>query len=161
MHRIINKMKTLVVYYSRTGVTKKVGKAIARLLKCDFEEIIDTKNRAGPIGFIISGKDAGRRNLTKIKPIKKDPSKYGLVIIGTPVWVYNMAPAIRTYINQNKKKFKKVAFFCTLGSSGDDKAFKEMQKLSKKPAATLSLKTKEVKKGDYIFKVEKFVKSVK
>jgi len=65
-------MKTLVVYYSRTGTTKTVGKAIAKELKADSDEIIDLKNRLGPVNYIIAGKDATLRKLTKIK-VKRNP----------------------------------------------------------------------------------------
>ena len=36
-------MKYLVVFYSRTGVTKKVAQYLAQRLSCDCEEIIDKK----------------------------------------------------------------------------------------------------------------------
>jgi flavodoxin len=39
--------KILVVYYSRTGMTKKLANSIANLLFADIEEIVDTKNRSG------------------------------------------------------------------------------------------------------------------
>ena len=57
-------MKPLVVFYSRTGTTKKVGEALADLLQCDSEELIDTKKRKGPLGFLRSGRDATRNKLT-------------------------------------------------------------------------------------------------
>jgi flavodoxin len=38
----------LVVFYSRTGTTKKVGEALADLLQCDSEELIDTRNAQDP-----------------------------------------------------------------------------------------------------------------
>jgi flavodoxin len=43
-------MKTLVVYYSRTGTTRKVAEAIAGILRCDIEEVVDTKKRSGILG---------------------------------------------------------------------------------------------------------------
>lgn len=155
-------MKTLVIYYSRTGTTKKVGKKIAQMLKCDSEEIIDTKNRDGIFGYIKSGMEAGFKRGTVIKQIKKNPAKYGLVIIGTPVWAGTMASAVRTYIKENKNKFKKVAFFCTMGGSGSKRTFKAMEGLcKKKPAVLLVLTTKEVIKEEHIQKIKKFVKAIK
>jgi flavodoxin len=38
--------KILVVYYSRTGITKKLARSIVDILSADGEEIVDTKNRA-------------------------------------------------------------------------------------------------------------------
>ncbi|MEI8008008.1 MAG: hypothetical protein WCI00_00755 [bacterium] len=38
--------KILVVYYSRTGMTKKLALSITDMLGADSEEIIDTKKRA-------------------------------------------------------------------------------------------------------------------
>jgi flavodoxin len=157
------KMKTLIVYYSRTGTTKKVGEKLAKHLKCDHEEIIDLKSRAGPIGWMGAGKDAMKKKLTYIKDIKKDPKKYDLIIIGSPVWAGNVVPAIRTYILTNKPDIKKVAFFCTMGGS-TGKIFSEMEEIINiKPLGTLSLKTKEVNNPDHDFnnKINVFVKGVK
>jgi len=153
-------MKNLVVYYSRTGTTKKVANSIAKELKCDIEEIYDLKNRDGAIGYLSAGKDATLKKLTEIKDIKNDPNKYDLIIIGTPIWSWTMASAIRTYMNVNKTNFKKVAFFCTMGG-GKGKTFEHMEELcNKKPKALLELTTKEVK-GNYLFKVREFVDDLK
>ena len=151
-------MKTLVAYYSRTGTTRKVAQSIADSLKCDVEEIVDKKDRNGPVGYVIGGRDAMKKSLTEIET-KKDPAEHGLVVIGTPVWAWTMCHAIRTYLT--KFKFKKVAFFCTMGGSGAENAFKDMEELCrKKPAAVLELKTKEVNNGDYSKKIDDFVKKL-
>lgn len=61
-------MKALVVYYSRTGNTEKVGKALAKGLGADTEEIIDKKNRKTPlIGFIRSGYHALKEKERRIE----------------------------------------------------------------------------------------------
>ena len=157
------KMKTLVVYYSRTGTTKKVGEKLAKHLKCHFEEIIDLKRRSGAIGWMGAGKDAMKKKLTYIKDIKKDPKNYDLIIIGSPVWAGNVAPAIRTYILTNKPNIKKVAFFCTMGGS-TGKIFSEMEEIINiKPLGILSLKTKEVNNPghNYNNKINNFIKTIK
>lgn len=50
-------MSRLVVFYSRTGNTKKVAEALARELKCDTDEILETKSRKGILGYIFAGRD--------------------------------------------------------------------------------------------------------
>jgi len=155
-------MKTLVVYYSRSGNTKKVAEEISNRIKCDIEEIIDNKNRKGIIGWLRSGRDAHSKKLTTIKEIIKDPSKYDLVAIGTPVWAGLMAPAVRTYIYENKGKFKNVGFFCTCGSSpGDIKTFEEMEDyIGITPLSKLSITTKELK-TNHEDKLKSFIKGIK
>ena len=39
--------KILVIYYSRTGLTKKLAMCLMDLLHADGEEIIDRKKRSG------------------------------------------------------------------------------------------------------------------
>ncbi|MDP3065447.1 MAG: flavodoxin [Methanobacteriaceae archaeon] len=108
-------MKTLVVFYSRTGNTRRVAEEIQNSLDCDIEEIIDTKKRSGPLGYMKSGRDASSGKLTVLKDITHDPASYDLLIIGTPLWAWHVSTPARTYIHQNHTKFSKVAFFCTAG----------------------------------------------
>jgi len=152
-------MKTLVAFYSRTGNTEKIGKLISKNINADIDTITDMKNRTRRIiGWLISGKDASQKSLTKIK-YKKDPSKYDLVIIGTPIWSWTLTPAIRTYLTENNGKFKKVAFFCTSGGN-KGKAFEEMKNLSKKPIATLEIRDKDVRKGHLQEELLKFCRKL-
>lgn len=155
-------MKTLVVYYSLSGNTKKIAEEIAKELKCDIEEIIDLKNRKGFFGYILAGFDAVFGRKTKIKEIHKKPVLYDLVIIGTPIWGSNMCPAVRTFISENEINFRRnVAFFSTFGG-GSGKSFSEMETLSgRRPVAVLGIKASDVKNNNYINKLKDFVKVVK
>ncbi|MFA5176063.1 MAG: hypothetical protein WC413_02290 [Candidatus Nanoarchaeia archaeon] len=154
-------MKTLVIFYSRTGTTKKIAENISKKLKCDIEEIFDCENRVGVKGYIKSGKQATLKKLTKLKDTNKDPSIYDLVIIGTPIWAWNMCCPIRTYITKNKEHLRKVAFFCTMGGSGANRTFKCMEKLcNKKSVACLKLKTKDVINNNYSEKVKEFTEKL-
>ena len=112
-------MKSLVVYYSRTGKTKFVAESIATNLGADLEEIVDLKKRTGPVGWLMGGKDATRKNQTEIAQTKKIPQDYDLIIIGTPIWAWSPTPAVRTYVQKNSLAGKKVALFYT--SDGDIK----------------------------------------
>jgi flavodoxin len=155
-------MKTLVVFYSRTGTTKKIAEAIAVRTGADLEEIKDTVDRSGAMGYIQSGRDAMKKKLTKLEPLKCDPDQYDLVVIGTPIWGWNMSVPVRTFITEQKEKFRKVAFFCTMGGSGDKKAFSEMEKIIRmKPIGTLALKTKNVAVDKFSVEFEGFIWKIK
>jgi len=155
-------MRGLVVYYSRSGTTKKVGEAIASLLDFDKELLLDVKSRKGALGYIRSGREASLKKLAEIKKLKKNPNDYDLIIVGTPIWGWNISSPIRTYVTANKNEFKKVAFFCTQGGSGAERAFREMKKIiGKKAVAVLALKTKDVMNKNYMNKVNEFVNKIK
>ncbi len=155
-------MGVLIIFYSRTGTTKKVANLISENLNCDSEEILDTKNRLGFFGWLKSGKDAMMKKLTILEKIDKNPDSYDLVVIGTPIWASNMSTPIRTYIVENKEKFKKVSFFCTEGGSGGKKCFERMTKLcDKDPVATLEINSKDIKKETYLEKVKEFTNELK
>jgi flavodoxin len=151
-------MNALVAFYSRTGTTKKVAEELSSLLKCASEEIRDTKNRKGILGWLSAGRDATTERLTELEPLNYDPASYELVIIGTPMWNHRMSVATRTYLTQYKNSFRSVAFFCTHQFT-DHCPFVEMESLSgKMPVATLKLhRKKDVKSGLYINKLREFV----
>ena len=151
-------MKTLVVYYSRGGHTKKVATEIARALTADLEEIQEIKSRDGVIGWLNAGRDATLKKLTDIEPATFDPADYDLVIIGTPIWAYTMASGIRTWLTSYGTKLNQVAFFATMGGSGDKRAFKHMEELSgKPPKATATFIDKLITQGTHESQLEIFI----
>lgn len=155
-------MKILVTYYSRDGHTKAVAQRISKALEADIEEVIDKTNRRGFINWFLAGRDAMKKKLTEIEPIKSDPAQYDIVLIGTPIWAWNMAPAVRTYLSQNKGKMRSVAFFCTQGGSGGQKTFGYMEELSGlKPKAILELSAKELAGTEKDRKIADFVSKLK
>jgi flavodoxin len=152
----------LVVFYSRSGMTRRVAREIADTLACDVEEIIDLKNRKGPLNYFTAGRDATIKASTKIKEPIRNPGKYDVVIIGTPIWNMNVTPAIRTFIKKHRSQLKKVAFFCTSGGTSCGSIFAELEKIcGKKPLATLHVTSSEVKKGSYGHNVRLFAAKIR
>ena len=156
-------LSILIAFYSRTGRTKKIAELISNRLNCDYEEIVDMKKRTSfIIGFIKSGMDASKKKLTTIKELQQNPELYDLIILGTPSWSSRMPPAIRTYINNNKSKFKKIAFFCTELKKGGPEIFESMTNLcDKEPISTLELKRKEIKRDYHLDKINMFIQEIK
>ena len=79
-------MKTLVVYYTRTGNTKFAAETIAAELRAEMEEVIDLKKRRGRLAYLPSGRDAIEGKETEIAQTSRNPTDYDLIIIGQPVW---------------------------------------------------------------------------
>lgn len=155
-------MKTLVVFYSRTGITKKVAQRITERLDTDLEELIDLQDRSGVIGYLKSGRDAISKKFSDIAPIQKNPADYDLVIVGTPTWANNMACALRNYLIQTKGQIKNIACFATQSGNSANKAVTNMAELSGlKSIADLVLTSKEVIKDDYQEKLLKFIEKLK
>lgn len=153
-------MKTLVVFYSRTGNTKKMGELIAQKLHADIDEIIDLKNRKGILGFIFGGRDAMKEYLTKITTTK-NPANYDLIIIGTPIWAGSSTPAFRTYLTENKNNIKKAALFVTAGGEGPQKTVTILENILGKPClASVGWLDLEVKQDDLQPKLNNFTKAV-
>ncbi len=151
-------MKILVVFYSRTGNTRKIAESIESCLGCDIEEIIDTKNRSGIFGYMMAGRDSFLKKSSTIKELQKDASSYDLVIIGSPVWAWNVPAPLRTYLSREKNNFKKVAFFCTMDGNDSSGLFGEMKKLAgKDPIRMLDVRSSEVKDESYLKKVQEFI----
>ena len=150
-------MKSLVVYYSRSNITKKLAENIANKINADIEEVIPKVNYQGKIGYARGGKDAITEKIVEFEALKYDPQDYDLVYIGAPVWASKAANPIISYLKQNEGKFSEVKFFMTAGSSGFESSFKQMEKYSKKPLKTLALTTKEVKKDLSEDKINSFI----
>jgi len=140
----------LVVCYSRTGLTAKVGQEIASLCGGDFELICEERSRNGLLGFLLSVMESVLRKQPKILPCTKDPADYALIVLGTPVWAGHMAAPMRTYLLHHCKSFYRVALFCTMGSKGGVETLNEMAALcGKAPMASVSMTDAEIQRNSY------------
>jgi len=163
-------MNVLVVYYSRTGMTRKAGEAIADALReagcqsVEIEEIVEPKSRKGAVGFLGAGRDATLKRPAVIEPIKADVSSFDLVVIGTPVWAFTCATPVRTFCEKHGTEAHQVAFYCTMGGSGDRQTFQAVESLcGRPPVATLALIDRHVKANrdeDFLAKVREFAKAI-
>lgn len=154
-------MKTLIVYYTRTGNTRRCAELLAKETGADVEEIVDNTRRDGIFGYMKSGFQAAMRITVKIEQTKKEPKDYDMVILCTPVWANNITPAIRTYLKGNNLENKKVALLITHGGSGEKKTEREFKKLTEKSefAGMHAIKMREMKNAEG--EIKEFSKALK
>lgn len=153
--------RILVVYYSRTGTTRKVAQSLSAALSCDIEEITETGRRGGIFGYLWSAVEARRQIPSRITATVRDPSLYGLVVIGTPVWAWSLSSPVRAYLLANRSKLPAVAFFCTLGGAGSDQVFGQMRELAgKQPLDCLSVTARDVASANCAPRLATFVEAL-
>ncbi len=153
--------KVFVVFYSRSGHTKRVADGLARTLEAEIEALVDTRNRAGLVGYLKSGYEATFGRLTRLQPMVEDPAAYDLVVIGTPIWNAAVSSPVRTFLAQQRAKIRRAAFFCTYGGRGAERAFHQMAEASgKTPLATLAVKDAEIDGSGYGARSEAFGKQL-
>lgn len=144
----MERKRILVVYYSRSGVTRAIALELGQMQDADVEEILDRRGRAGPFGYLRSLVEAIRQRPADIMPTTKDPLSYELVIVGTPIWAGSVASPVRAYLIANKSGFRNVAFFCSLGGRGSETAFAQMRALiGSGPVAQCKITAREAKRA--------------
>jgi flavodoxin len=155
------KQKVLILYYSRTGITRTLSEAIQRRIGGEIVEIKTEAYRPGWRGYLQAALDA---TLNRIVPIRMDQpleSSYDLLLIGTPVWNASLSSPIHTLMSHSMPRAKQVAFFVTHGGTGSQRVFDQMETLyRKKPLATLEVTTPEMVKRRFGSKLEQFLQKL-
>ncbi len=131
-------MKTLIAYYSWSGNNEALAKELAGKLGADLEKITEKGSRSeGAFGFMLSGFQGFFKLKAGIRPAVKDPEDYDLVVLCAPVWAGGISSPMRSYVSQNRKKFKRIAFASVSGDENNPKALADLEKTAgmKVPAA--------------------------
>ena len=125
-------MKTLVAYFSASGVTGKAAEKVAAAAGADLFEIkpevaytkadldwMDKKSRS-----TIEMQDPSSR--PAIGSHVEDMAQYDTVIIGFPIWWYTAPTIIKTFLEEYDFAGKKIALFATSGGSAFGKTVKDL-----------------------------------
>lgn len=124
--------KSLVAYFSASGVTKKAAEKLAKAAGADLFEIkpvtpytqadlnwMDKKSRSS---VEMSNPDSRPEIGTKVE----DMAQYDTVYIGFPIWWYTAPTIIKTFLEAYDFSGKKIALFATSGGSGLGKTAKDL-----------------------------------
>ena len=154
-------MKTLIVYYSRTGTTETLARQLAEKTGADIEPLVDPTPRKGIKGFWTGAVDARKKSLAELPELHHNPAYYDLVLVGTPVWAGDMTPAVRAFLTKFAETVPTFGLFATTSMSDLDKTLASMAALLPgKPAGTLGVKRKEVLKNRREAEIDAFVASL-
>lgn len=128
--------KTLVAYFSASGVTAKVASNLANAVGADLYEIapevpytkadlnwMNKKSRS-------SVEMADRSSRPAIAAKVENMEQYDTVFVGFPVWWYREPSIIDTFMESYDFSGKTVVPFATSGGSGLGDSYRNMQELS-------------------------------
>ena len=138
----------LVVFYSRSGNTRRLAQRLAHALDADLEEVREARGRDGMLGFLRCGYEATRGIEPPLLPLRLNPRRYARVFIGTPVWAGHVSSPVRAWLARHRADLKEFAFFCTYGHEGADTALADLAAIvGRAPQATLAMTEREVHLG--------------
>jgi len=125
-------MKTLIAYFSLSGVTKNAAERIQALAGGDLFEIKGKKNYGGYLKAVaIGGKELATKEMPKVTTHVENFDSYDRILLGFPVWYGNCPRLIRTFAGEYNFVGKDVYVFCTSGSSGPEKAGQTVAEICK------------------------------
>jgi flavodoxin len=115
--------EVLIVYYTRTGNSRRLADEISIKLHGDKDQIISDTKYKGISGFIRGVFRTIRKKEDMIN-YEEDPSKYRVVVIVSPIWSSNIPPAVRTYIKENISNIQNYGFIINGSFKENQKAYK-------------------------------------
>jgi len=138
--------RTLIVYYSLSGNTERVAKDLAARLDADLQQVRERTNRQGFRGYLRAAFDSLRERPASLVDVAKDAGDYELTIIGSPIWVGRITPAMRTYLESIRGRARNVAFFTTSGNTDVEKVVPAMQTLvDRESIASIGFSSRELR----------------
>jgi hypothetical protein len=150
-------VRTLIVFYSRTGNTRKAAEALAAQIGGELAEIRCARYGPGFLSYLMAGFDSLTGRVPAIAATPQNASTYDLVVIGGPIWTDHPALPIRAFLAGNPKLPDKVALLVTRDRVPPEPAFAEMQAMLRKPVvAKLALTAGNIHHGKIAEQVRGF-----
>lgn len=132
--------KSLVVYYSQTGATKKLAEIFQKAKSADVFEIATVTPYPSTYDSTIAAVGAQResKQWPALVNAKADLAKYDTVYLGYPIMFGSFAPPVYTFLDSNDLSGKVVVPFCTYGSGGRKASAAELKTLEPNANVTLA-----------------------
>ena len=150
---------TLIAYFSRTGITKKLALEVAEKIQADIFAIEPVKNYSS--SYVLCVAQAKIENLQHTRPaIKAEPknfANYDTIVVMFPIWWFTCPNIILSFLEANNFAGKTIIPVCTYGSSGKGSSEKDMQAVCKNAKIIACIEATDLKDTA----VETIIKTIK
>ena len=152
----------IVVVFSLTGHTRRVGAEIAQRLGCTIVEITEPRPRRGSLAYLRSGFEALFGRLPRIKPIDQNLRDFSLIVVGTPVWVGHVSSPVRSFLSLHRSEIGALSAFCTMGGRDPAKTFTDVAAVAGRlPVATLATSEHELGSPQHAARLDGFIAAIR
>ena len=125
--------KTLIAYFSASGVTGSVARTLSDALRADLYEIIpavrytdaDLDWRNANSRSSIEMRDKSSR--PEIADTPANIADYDTILLGFPIWWYVAPTIVNTFLEKHDFSGKKIILFATSGGSGFGKTIDSLK----------------------------------
>ena len=152
--------KSVVVYFSQTGTTKKLAGVMKQAVNADEIELklVTPYPSTYDSTITVVGAQRESKQWPALENAKLDIAKYDTVYLGYPIMFGSFAPPIYSFLDSNDLSGKVVVPFCTYGSGGRKASAAELKTLEPNANVTLAMGVSNKRMtrddGDSIAKVE-------
>ena len=125
--------KTLICYFSASGITKSIAEKLAETTGGDLFAIeptekytsadLDWTDKESRSSIEMADKSY-RPAITKTAGNLED---YDKIVIGFPVWWYTVPTIVNTFIEENDLLNKKIYVFVTSGGTSEERSFNDLK----------------------------------
>ena len=114
--------KVLVVVYSLTGTSREVAKLLHSQQDWLVAEITAIHSRTGALGDMRCLFESMFRLRPPIHYAGPPPSDFDAVVLISPIWGFQLAAPMRSFVAMHRKQLPQVAVISVMGGSGASNA---------------------------------------
>lgn len=113
--------KSLVLFYSWSGNTRRIARIIAEKTGADLWELQPETDCPQNYDEVLSQArdEIQRKQYPPLRPMDLDWSAYEVVYLGTPNWWSTTAPPVTAFLREMMPTDKTIIPFCTHGGGGE------------------------------------------
>lgn len=105
--------KSLVIFFSRSGYTKKLAYEVANEKGAEILEIKTTEKIKGNLGFWWCGRFGMHKWGMPLEKLGVNLEDYEEITLCSPVWVFSLSAPMRQFCKENSNKIKNVNYYIT------------------------------------------------
>lgn len=156
-------MRSLVIFYSRTGNTERVAQAVADRLDARCDRIAVPSDGAGLWGYLRLGLGALRGTTEPMLSRHTDLAQHDLVVLASPVWAGKICVPMRSFLTAHAADLPpRIGLAMTSGDPVRRSApFADFEvALGRAPVATLHVGARAAQAGQFERPLEEFLQEV-